>query len=291
MNSRKDVAKRAFAEALRMRRAAGRDLHGPICVFDLAEGLGVEVRFINISSLEGMYVAGTQPNIILSSLRPPGRTAFNCAHELGHHNNGDGTTVDNLLDGKRDPTPDMREFAADCFAGALLMPKMAVQRAFALRGWDTGNPSPDQVYVISQYFGVGYSTLIQHMYRALGLLDRPKATALSKVKPRQAQAMLLGLDIRDPVVPVDDCWTHRPIDVETGTLIFAPGAPTVEGNCVERVGVPHGGSLWRAIRPGYGKIENDGNLAAFIRVSRQGFVGRSVFRHLPDEDGEEPHGY
>ena len=93
------------------------------------------------------------------------------------------------------------------------------------------------------------------------------------------------------MVPVDDCWTHRPIDVETGTVIFAPGAPTVEGNCVERVGAAHGGSLWRAIRPGYGKIENDANLAAFIRVSRQGFVGRSVFRHLPDEEGEEPHGH
>ncbi len=290
MNPRKDVARRAFGEALRIRRAAGRDLHGPICVFDLAERLGVEVRFIDIPSLEGMYVAGTQPNIILSSLRPPGRTAFNCAHELGHHNNGDGTTIDNLLDGKRDPKSDIKEFAADCFAGALLMPKMAVQRAFALRSWNTDEPSPGQIYAVSQYFGVGYATLIQHMHWGLGLLDKPKAAALSKIKPRQAQTMLLGLDVSEPVVPVDDCWTHRPIDLETGTLIFVPRSPTVEGDCVERVCTTDGGSLWRAIQPGIGKIENDVDFAAFIRVSKRGFVGRSVFRHLPDEDVEEPHG-
>ena len=291
MNRRKDVAKRAFAEAMRMRRAAGRDLYGPICVFDLAESLGVEVRFIDIPSLEGIYVAGAQPNIILSSMRPPGRTAFNCAHELGHHNNGDGTVVDNLLDSKRDPQLLMQEFASDCFAGALLMPKMAVQRAFALRGWNTDETSPAQVYAVSHYFGVGYSTLIEHMHRALGLLEKPKAAALSKIKPRQAQAMLLGLDVPEPVIPVDDFWTHHPIDVATGALIFAPGIPSVEGNCVELLDAVHGGSLWRAMQPGIGKIENSAGLSAFIRVSKQGFVGRSVFRHLPNDDVEEPCGH
>ena len=289
MNRWNDIAKRAFAEALRMRRAAGLDLHGPICVFDAAESLGVEVRFIDIPSLEGIYVAGAQPNIILSSLRPSGRRAFNCAHELGHHNNGDGTVVDNLLNSKRDPQTQMQEFAADCFAGALLMPKMAVQRAFAMRGWNTREPSPDQIYAVSQYFGVGYSTLIEHMHRALGLMGKPKAAALLKVKPLQAQAMLLGLDVHEPVVPVDDFWTYRPVDLATGTLIFTLGTPTVEGNCVELVGAINSGSLWRATQPGIGRIEKGGGFSAFIRVSRQGFVGRSVFRHLPDDDVEDPY--
>ena len=291
MYRRKEVAKQAFGEALRMRRAAGLDLLSPISVFDLAERLGVEVRFINVPSLEGMYVAGVQPNIILSSLRPPGRTAFNCAHELGHHNNGDGTTVDELLDGHRDQKEDVKEFTADCFAGALLMPKMAIQRAFTLRGWHTDGMSPDQIYAISQYFGVGYSTLVQHLHRGLGLLDKPRSTALLRVSPRQAQAMLLGFDVRDPVVPVDHCWTHHPIDVETGTLVFAPKTVAAEGNCVELVGAAKGGSLWRATRPGIGKIENRAGFSAFIRVSKRGFVGRSVFRHLPDDDAEEPRGH
>ena len=286
MNRRKEVAKQAFGDALRVRRAAGLDLLSPICVFDLAECLGVEVRFINVPSLEGMYVAGVQPNIILSSLRPPGRTSFNCAHELGHHNNGDGTTIDELLDGHRDRKTEMKEFAADCFAGALLMPKMAVQRAFTLRGWHADGPSPDQIYAVSQYFGVGYSTLIQHLHRGLGLLDQPRADALLKVKPRQAQAMLLGFDLRAPVVPVDDCWTHRPIDVETETLVFAPATATVEGNCMELVGAANCGTLWRATKPGIGKIENRTDISAFVRVSNRGFVGRSIFRHLPDDDVE-----
>ena len=288
MNRRKDVAKRAFAEALRTRRTSGRERHEPICVYDVAESLGIEVRFIDIPSLEGIYVAGARPNIILSSMRPPGRTAFNCAHELGHHNNGDGTVVDNLLDGEGDPQSRLREFAADCFAGALLMPKMAVQRAFALRGWNADEPSPEQVYAISQYFGVGYSTLIEHMHRALGILEKTRAAALSKIKPRQAQAMLLGLDVREPVVPVDAFWIHHPVDVETDALIFAAGNPKVEGNCVELVGRINAGSMWRATQPGIGRIENGAGFSAFIRVSKRGFVGRSVFRHLPDYDVEEP---
>ena len=33
------------------------------------------------------------------------------------------------------PRFDPKEFMADCFAGALLMPKLAVSKAFAVRGW------------------------------------------------------------------------------------------------------------------------------------------------------------
>ena len=83
-----------------------------------------------------MYYKSPEPHIILSSLRPAGRRAFTCAHELAHHFRGDSVHVDELVEQwKRPRRFDPKEFAADCFAGALLMPKMAVERAFALHEW------------------------------------------------------------------------------------------------------------------------------------------------------------
>ena len=43
--------------------------------------------------------------------------------------------IDELVEQWDKPRFDPKEFTADCFAGALLMPKMAVSRAFAVRGW------------------------------------------------------------------------------------------------------------------------------------------------------------
>ena len=126
------MAQGAFASALRMRKNAGYRLDEAICVYDLAETLGIEVRFADIPSMEGMLYCNPDPVIIVSSQRPSGRRAFTCAHELGHFHSGDGTTVDELVgrSDRGDTYP--KEFIADCFAGALLMPKMAVERAFAL---------------------------------------------------------------------------------------------------------------------------------------------------------------
>ena len=93
------MAQGAFAAALRMRKNAGYRLDEAICVYDLAETLGIEVRFADIPSMEGMLYCNPDPAIIVSSLRPSGRRAFTCAHELGHFQAGDGTTVDDLVGG------------------------------------------------------------------------------------------------------------------------------------------------------------------------------------------------
>lgn len=240
MMDRRAIARQATAAALRMRRSAGYGLDGAICAYDLAQRLGVEVRFIDIPSMEGMYYGASEPAIIISSMRPPGRQAFTCAHELGHHSRGDGTQVDKLVEQRQRPKFDPKEFAADCFAGALLMPKMAVDRAFALREWKIQECTPGQVYTISNYFGVGYTTLIHHMRSALLLLPDAHADALLKVRPQQAQALAFGRETTDTIWIVDAHWRDRAIDVDVGDLIFVHGQPGSEGSCMEqRAG--HGG--------------------------------------------------
>ena len=117
MNDRRAIARTAMAAALRTRLFVGYRLDHAVCVYDLAEKLGVEVRFLDLPSMEGMYSSASGPTIIVSSLRPPGRRAFTCAHELGHHNRSDGVEIDELVEQWDKPRFDPKEFAAGLLCG------------------------------------------------------------------------------------------------------------------------------------------------------------------------------
>ena len=280
------MAQSAFAAALRLRKKAGYGLDEAICVYDLSERLGIEVRFVDIPSMEGMLYCNPEPVIIVSSRRPAGRRAFTCAHELGHFHSGDGTTIDDLV-GKSDKAgPDPKEFVADCFAGALLMPKMAVERAFAVRSWSIGGSAPSQIYTVSGYFGVGYSTLVHHLWNSLRLIQGSHAEGLLKVGRMKAQAQALGWDSADTVRIVDPHWNGRAIDVEVGEFVQVHVDTACEGSCLDEVGVSGAGRLYRASRPGIAKLSAASGWAGYVRVSRKTFVGRSIFRHLAEEGGE-----
>ena len=282
MTELKRMAQGAFASALRMRKNAGYRLDEAICVYDLAETLGVEVRFADIPSMEGMLYCNDDPVIIVSSQRPPGRRAFTCAHELGHFQAGDGTTVDELIGGVVRADIDSKEFIADCFAGALLMPKMAVERAFSLRNWSARNPTAGQVYVVSEFLGVGYSTLVHHLWKSLKLLPGSLAENLLKHNRRKAQAQALGWETESTVWIVDPHWNSRPIDMEVGDLVHLHEDSEYEGSCLEDAGLSCSGRLYRACHPGIGRLSAATGWAGYVRVSRRNFVGRSLFRHLEE---------
>jgi hypothetical protein len=61
MNSRTAMARAASTFALRMRSTVQAKPWDAIDVFDLAKAAGVEVRFANISSMEGMYLRHASP--------------------------------------------------------------------------------------------------------------------------------------------------------------------------------------------------------------------------------------
>ena len=200
--------------------------------------------------MEGMYIrSDTNPTILISSLRPSGRRAFTCAHEIGHHVSGDGTRVDELNHNRRRRSADPGEFAADCFAGILLMPRSAVERAFSSRKWSPNHCTPDQIYTISNFFGVGYATLIHHMRSGLHLLSSSNAAALLKVRPKIAQAKALGMETLETVHIVDRFWTGRPVDVEAGDLVFARGCTKVEGEALKTLEDTETWSIYLAHTP------------------------------------------
>ena len=287
--NRKTTAREAIFKALKMRKQAGFGLDSAICVYDLAQRLDVEVRFLDLPSMEGMYYNAPRPHIIVSSMRPVGRRAFTCAHELGHHSFGDGVHMHELIEESNLTRVGSREFAADCFAGALLMPKMAIERAFAVRGWDIRECTPDQIFVISSYFGVGYTTLVYHLRTSLHLLPHFRAEKLLKVPPRKAQDLALGWETSKTVWIVDGNWKGRPIDVEEGDLIFVRGQACLEGRSVGHLVDKHGGRILRAGSPGISRLEDDSGWSAFIRVSRREYVGRGVFRHVEEVGNEQSH--
>jgi hypothetical protein len=184
-------------------------------------------------------------------------------------------------------TYDPKEFEADCFASALLMPKTAVLRGLAARGWSPKTLSPEQGYRLASWLGVGYTTLIANMNWGMGLLGTAQAETLEKVKPPQIRRSILGQECKEHLVIVDEAWTGRAIDAQAGDLILLPSDTTVEGMVVAPVCNGANGCLVRALKPGVGRASSpDATWAQFLRVSRKQFTGLARFRHLEEVDDE-----
>ena len=90
-------ANQIVAKALQTRKKfLNAGANSPICPYNLAEAMGFDIRFVNIPSFEGMYLADDGV-ILISADRPEGRKRFTCAHEIGHHVLGHGTVIDEII--------------------------------------------------------------------------------------------------------------------------------------------------------------------------------------------------
>jgi hypothetical protein len=281
-----ELATTAVAKALRMRRRLGIAMQHPICAFDAAEQLGIEVRSVDFPSMEGMYIGGNDPKILISALRPQGRRNFTCAHEIGHHVFEHGEQFDELLGDRtalRKHEPN--EFSADTFAAYFLMPKSTLEHGMHVRGYSYAKLHPLDVYTLASWLGVGYQTLISHMRYGLNVILHGQAQELLKFKPRDIRQQVFARAVGTNLHVVDRYWTGRAIDVEIGDYILAPTGSLSEGAVL---GPPTGASLgiaFEARHAGIGRICNAHlSWSAFVRVSRRSFVGRSCFRFEEEVD-------
>jgi hypothetical protein len=278
---RDDLARAAVTEALRLRSRHGRASDQPICPIDLALDEGVDVRFVSIPSLEGLYTPEGRA-IVLGSLRPHGRRAFTCAHELGHDAFGHGLRIDELLDGNAAPNrKDDPEYVADRFAAALLMPKLAVLQAFVVRGWQVGSCTAAQAFAIAGLLGVGYTTLIGYLAGTLRVIDQPTAERLRRIAPKTIRAEILGTDAPGGLVLVDEFWRGRPVDLEVGDLVIVPHGASASGGVLE----PVRERLLAATAPGTARLER-GPWKVAVRVMRLNYTGLAGYRHLEDVDDD-----
>lgn len=280
-----DLARSAARAAARIRADLGVGPAEGVCPFDLAEGLEVPVRLVALPSLEGMYSPEPRPTIILSVQRPPGRQRFTCAHEIGHHVFEHGTRIDELDDAAAESwSPE--EFVAQRFAAALLMPKLAVESAFAKRGWPIADPDPEAVFAVAQELGVGYTTLIGHLERTLGRLPSGAADGLRRLRLPQLRNRLAGFDVDHDAFVVDQHWGRRTIDVHVGDVVLLPTTAEVEGRCASTVERPIRHLL--AVETGVGtvSVSSDGSPLP-LRVCRREFTGLARYRHLEEVSDDE----
>lgn len=284
MTTRRTLASSAIRAALRVRQRANIPLDCPVCPYDLCEGLGIEVRFVDIPSLEGLYVKRDPPLILIAADRPPGRQAFTCAHELGHHTFNHGTRADFVCVNEPRRSPDT-EYLADIFAAFLLMPKSTVLTGFRCRGWEPHEATEPEVYIVATWLGVSYEAFATHLARSLGLIKRTRLEQLLRVRPQQLRRRLLGRDLPGALTVVDDCWKQRAVDVRVGDHVLVPVGSVCTNGLLDLSADHPSGLVFRAIRPGIGSLTLPSGVVA-VRVRRLRYAGRAVFRHLEDsEDG------
>ncbi|WP_437665618.1 ImmA/IrrE family metallo-endopeptidase [Sorangium sp. So ce1182] len=290
---RTDLAREAMAAARRVRIRANVSAESPICIFDLVDTSyrdEIELRFKAAPSLEGLYVragSDTSAIIIVSSLRPSGRQRLTCAHELGHHVFGHGSSIDEVVENGTSKQFDPNEHIADSFARFLMMPKLGVLKAFADRCLKPEKASASDVFSVASQFGVGFTTLVNHLAFTLRVISMEQATHLSKVTPKRLREDILGQPATGELIVVDQHWSGRAIDLAIGDHVVLPAGSTVEGSTLRFVQHRPVGDIYRGFRVGRGRIKDQSTgVAAFVRVSRFQYQGRSMFRHLEECDDE-----
>jgi hypothetical protein len=287
---RADLAGEALDKSLEVRQEVGLPFGTPVNVFDLCELLKpkVRVRFADYS-MEGCYSRSDRPLIEVSALRPLGRRVFNTAHELGHHVLGHpGTRLDaQLEDGRADPSGDPKEYAANTFAGFLLMPKIGVRKAFMSRGWAIANPQPEQAFVIACHFGVGYLTLVNHLAYGLREIRPTLAEQLKKVRLPVIRQCLVGSNEADRLWVADLYYIMPTLDTEVGTTLLLPRGSQPEFDNLTFLSDLPTGRAFTAIRPGITRVEAEGGWAVMVRVAKYQYSGWATNRHLEPEEGDD----
>ena len=289
--SRRTLAIQALQSAAATRAEAKLGQAEPICIYGLCERLGIVVRFNNIN-MEGMYQRGRPPRIHISALRPLPRRAFNCAHELGHHVFGHGSSIDELRENAEvQPWEDPKEFLADTFAGFILMPTTGLRRAFSVRGWTPETATASQIFTIACEFGVGYATLVTHLSASVNMLPHARARALRRVPPQALRKRILGASTSEPLIVTDHHRTAPTLDAEVETLLLLPPGTDTSGGGLAFERDLTAGRLFRATKPGVFQAVS-GEWAVFVRIApvqndeRYGYVGLARYRHLEDDPDE-----
>ena len=262
---------------------AGFDLKSPICIYGLSEILKVPVRFNDIN-MEGMYDRSPKPRIHLSALRPLARRNFTCAHELGHHVFGHGSTIDELqesLNQRQDRPPE--EILADTFAAFTLMPTLGLREAFAVRKLNPNTATAFDMYAIACNFGVGQATLVNHLAYGIRAININHRNALGKITPKMIRTALLGEEVSEPLTVADEYWNSSTLDAEQGALILLPAGVVVDAAVLTPERTLTAGRLFRAAKCGITRVAIPGTAwATYVRIAPHKYIGLAKYRHLEE---------
>lgn len=268
-------ANQIVAKALQTRKKfLNASANVPICPYNLAESMGFDIRFVNIPSFEGMYLADDGV-ILISADRPEGRKRFTCAHEIGHHVLGHGTVIDEIIEKGSDKEI---EKEADFFAGMLLMPSSAVMRVSKDLGIDFNSLEPQEAYILSKYFGLSFTAFLTQLYFNLRLISWVTYEKFKSIRLQNIKTTMSPIKTNGQIFVVGDWWRERAIDLEVGDFIITDNICDFEGpqilNQLDLLDL----QMFEAISPGMSKLTN-GDWGAYVRISRKNYSGMYQFRH------------
>lgn len=283
--NRKPLILTAAAHAARVRIKCGLDQRASIDTIRVAEQCGCEVRYLSLPSLEGIYSPKPRSVIVVGSERPAGRRAFTCMHELGHHVFGHGMCLDELKTGKISNAYDPKEFIADLFAANILMSKTSILYALKTRALDPTKLDPIHIFRLSSFFGVGYTTLIDHMALTLGLLNQHQHDSLKRIKPKDLKARYGGTS-QSEVIIADSFWQGRAVDMEIGDLLVLHQGAVVEDNSrMMKKDFVDGQPIYVAVSRGYARAFHEhSGWALNIRIAPKQYVGLAQYRFLDNPE-------
>lgn len=289
MNNRTSLGREAMRSALQMRRSLAIAREEAVNVYDVAAAIGIEVRFLDAPSLEGMFLRDPQPSVLLPSFnhRPRGRISFSCAHEIGHFELGHGTSVDEYLEGDAEARPKSdEEFAADTFGSSLLMPRQAVLQRFLVRGREPADADELTIYAVANELDVGYETLLKHLRWGLELVTTDWLKERGRTTPKQLRLAILGACKSRRLVVVSSHWPEVPLDLEVGDHIAVDaGTPLNVPILLSEVTSELAWRSFKATTAGTARLQV-GTTSLLIRVARAAYTGLLKYRYLDEPEAE-----
>ena len=286
-STRRQLILKAAAKAQNIRTRCKIRQGSAIDPISIAENCGCEIRFMALSSLEGIYSPTPKPAIVLGSERPAGRRSYTCAHELGHHEFGHGARLDDCVNKSIPDNDDPVEILADMFAAFLLVPKTSVLKIMKSWSIQSERIEPLQIFRMASYLNVGYGSLINHMTWTLGILNRQQYKTLLRTQPKQIKS-LFGGSPQGEVIVVDQLWHGRPVDLEIGDTLVLPEKAILEQTPrLSFNGTFDGQNTYRAVTKGYTRaFDNETDWGVNIRITSKHYEGLARFRFFEDPEEE-----
>lgn len=288
-SSTKQLRRQATLKALYVRNQLPAGLADAVSPFEIAHTIANVIVKFNELPLEGIYHA-TNPRIILSSQRPWVRQNFTCAHELGHFFLGHGFQVEELVELRDTSSYDIpEELAADTFAGELLMPKTTISSGFISRGYQMSSCNPIEYYIVSQWLGVGYTTMLNHLRYFQCSINSNEFKALERYKRQNIRAEILGRPCKNEIFVIDQHWKGRSVDLAIGDyLISEKPLDFSDESFIERQPQPNTTFqfCYKTIKRGClnTTLINGAPNKKIIRISPERYVGLEKFRYLEDDE-------
>jgi Zn-dependent peptidase ImmA (M78 family) len=265
-----------------VRDQVGFDQVDPINVYAVADKIGVRVRFVDVN-MEGLYQKSSQPIILISNKRPQPRRAFTCGHEIGHHHFGHGSTLDNLKADDQEDNKNPNEIMANAFASFLLLPTIGVRRAFNSRGLAVGEASPLNMLTVASEFGVGYSTLVNHLALMMHDISLKRRDELLSLKPKKIRKDFLGDNDLTALCILDEAQKANSVDLEIGHGIAVPKGTLLTGKSLELFKSLSSHDVYRAVMRGQTGIKCS-SWCAELKISLAEPIGPAKYRYLEDPD-------